>query len=278
MTIDPGDLAFFDPGSDRGDVLPTVLARSGWGADHLHGVALSGVLARELQYAVTELGRDDLRPARLVVDLFRPARFSPSRTRHVVVRNGPRVCLVDSTFEQDDEVVARASALFLLVSAETEGEVWAPPAADAPVPPPEQVTQVLTEPTMPFIFSEQTGWSQDFAEHQNAERKQHWQYVPRVVAGEEPSPFEVAAQVADSTNMVGNWGSRGVEYINTDISLNLVRLPLGREIGLRATGRLSTDGIAVATAEMYDRAGVLGTTAMSGLANAKRTVDLGGGL
>ena len=53
-----------------------------------------------------------------------------------------------------------------------------------------------------------------------------------VVPEEVPSGFVVAASIADATSMVTNWGSNGVEYINTDISLTLARLPVGREIGL----------------------------------------------
>jgi hypothetical protein len=73
--------------------------------------------------------------------------------------------------------------------------------------------------------------------------------------------------------MVTNWGSNGVEYINTDITLTLARLPAGREIGLSAVDRVSHHGIAVGTATVFDRQGRLGTTVVSSIANAKRTVD-----
>jgi hypothetical protein len=73
--------------------------------------------------------------------------------------------------------------------------------------------------------------------------------------------------------MVTNWGSNGVEYINTDITLTLARLPEGREIGLVATDRVSHEGIAVGTATVFDRRGRLGTSVVTSIANAKRSVD-----
>ena len=73
--------------------------------------------------------------------------------------------------------------------------------------------------------------------------------------------------------MVTNWGSNGVEYINTDIALVLAREPEGVEIGLLATDRGEEDGIAVGTAVMFDRRGRLGTVMVASLANARRTVD-----
>jgi hypothetical protein len=75
--------------------------------------------------------------------------------------------------------------------------------------------------------------------------------------------------------MVTNWGSRGVEHINTDITMTLAREPEGVEIGLLATDRVEHDGIAVGTAAVFDRRGPLGTVIVAALANARRTVDLG---
>jgi hypothetical protein len=75
--------------------------------------------------------------------------------------------------------------------------------------------------------------------------------------------------------MVTNWGSAGVEYINTDYSLALSRPPVGLEIGLRAVDHAAHDGVAAGTAEVFDRAGTFGTASVAALANSRRTVDFG---
>ena len=89
------------------------------------------------------------------------------------------------------------------------------------------------------------GWSTSFGEHQNGDRKMTWQTAVPVIPEEEPSPFVAVASVADAASMVTNWGSNGVEHINTDIALTLARLPVSREIGLAALDRVGSDGIAI---------------------------------
>ncbi|MCW2822884.1 MAG: hypothetical protein JWR64_2679 [Marmoricola sp.] len=264
----PMTLSFF---TSRGDgLLPTDLARSLWSEDQMHGVALSGALARALERRVAELGRDDLRPARYTVDLFRPAAMELCRTTTRVVREGRRLCLVDASLEQDGQRVARASALFLKVSDPVAGSVWEP--TGAPDVPPLELAPSTEKLRVP-LFASDGVWDESFAAHQNDGHKTTWQVGVPVVPEEAPSPFVVAASVADSTSMVTNWGSNGVEHINTDITMVLARLPVGREVGLSATDRVNHDGIAVGTATVFDRQGRIGTTVVSSIANAERAVD-----
>jgi hypothetical protein len=265
------EIAFFTVAGD--DLVPTPLACSMWSDDQLHGVALSGALARAAEQTLAATGRDDLRPARWVVDLFRAARMRPCTFTTEVVREGSRICLVDVTLTQDGERVARASATFLKPSQTAPGEVWHP--AERPTPPPLHVAPESDEPRVPFLRSS-AGWSQNFTEHQNSDRKASWSSAIPVVPDEPLSPFQAVAAAADGASMVTNWGTRGVEYINTDIALTLAREPVGVEIGLLATDRVEHDGIASGTTAVFDRAGALGTVTVAALANARRRVDMGG--
>ena len=264
-------ISFFT--SAGADLLPTSLACSMWSDDQMHGVALSGALARAAERCLTELGRGDLRPARWSVDLFKQARMVPCSFTAEVVREGSRICLVDVTMTQDGERVARASATFLKPTAAAAGKVWEP--AERPAPPPLDVAPPSDEPRVPFLQSGDA-WSQDFREHQNAERKACWNSAMPVVPDEPLTGFQAAAATADSASMVTNWGTRGVEYINTDIALTLAREPDGVEIGLLATDRVEHDGIASGTCAMFDRRGPLGTVTIASLSNARRSVDMGG--
>jgi hypothetical protein len=263
------DFALFRADGDR--LQPLGIARSLWREDQMHGVATSGALARELERAVTAIGRDDLRPARYTVDLFRAPSMSACTVRSSVVREGARLCLVDAVLAQDGNDVARASAIFLAPSANPPGRVWS--SEDVPEPPSLELAPVSEEPRVPMFSSDEVGWSQVFAQHQNASRKQTWQTALPVVVGERPTPFQAVAGIADSTSMVMNWGDAGVEYINTDITLALSRLPASLEIGLSARERFAHDGVAVGTAVVFDREGPIGTSTVSSLANAKRAVD-----
>ena len=189
------------------------------------------------------------------------------------MREGKRICLVDALLTQDGERVARASAIFLKPSSSAPGTVWTPD--DRPAPPPEDVAPVSSEPRVPFFHSE-AGWTQTFADHQNGSRKASWNTGIPVVAGEQVTPFQAVAAMADGASLVTNWGDRGVEYINTDITLTLARLPEGVEIGLAAEDRVEHDGIAVGTAVVFDRTGQVGTSVVTSLVNARRTVDFDG--
>ncbi|WP_374999517.1 thioesterase family protein [Aeromicrobium sp. CTD01-1L150] len=255
---------------DGNQLVPAEVARSMWSHDQMHGVAISGALARGLELRLAEIGRAELRPARYTVDLFRPASMAPCTVETEVVREGRRLCLIDASLLQDGERVARATCIFLLPTESPGGDVWTP--VDHPQAPPSDVVPVSEEPRVPF-FTSDVPWSQSFADHQNAGRKQTWQTGLRVVEGEDGTPFQAVASVADATSMVVNWGTEGVQYINTDITLALARTPVGREIGLSATDRVEHDGIAVGTVEVFDRAGALGTAMVTALANGARPID-----
>jgi hypothetical protein len=267
------ELSFFERHGD--ELVPTPMAQSLWREDQMHGVATSGALARRLEQTIAAAGRRDLVPARYTVDLFRPASMGPCRTTASVVREGRRLMLVDAVLTQQlDEgevAVARATALFLSPSSAPGGDVWQP--AERPAPPPAEVAPPSSGPHVPWFATEETGWSQDFRKNQNASRKSTWQTGVPVVAGEPTTPFQAVASIADSTSMVTNWGSNGVEYINSDITLTLARLPLWLEVGLTAVDWVGCDGVAVGTAAVFDRQGPLGTSLVTSLANAKRTVD-----
>lgn len=255
---------------EDGLLVPQDIARSLWKADQMHGVATSGALGRAVERAVLDTGRTDLSPARFTVDLFKAPTMEPCRTETTIVREGSRLMLVDAELVQGGATVARASGLFLKRTENPDGDVWSP--AEAPTPPPLDVAPVSEEPRVP-IFSSAAGWSQDFAEHQNAGRKQTWQTTLAVVVGEETTPFQGLCGAADSTSMVVNWGDAGVQYINTDITLAISRVPVSREIGLSATSWYSHDGIATGTATVFDRLGPIGTSTVTSLSNARRAVD-----
>ncbi len=265
------NLSFFRTDGDA--LVPTPVAQSMWDTNQVHGVAISAALGRALELRVAQAGRAELRPARLTVDLFRAATMDPFHISTEVVREGRRICLVDALLTQDGTRVARASAVFLAPSAATEGEVWAP--TDRPSPSPAGIAPPTDEPHVPYFHSDTAGWSQDFGDHQNASRKQSWNSAVRVVADEPITPFQAAAAAADGASLVTNWGSHGVEHINTDITLTLARRPDGVEIGLSAMDRVESDGIAVGTAAVFDRSGPLGTAVVTALANSLRTVDMG---
>lgn len=256
--------------------VPQPHAQSLWSSEQMHGVAVSALLAWALEREVETIGRGGLVPARYHVDLFRPAKMVPTTARGTVVREGPRLVLVDAVVEQAGRPVARASATFLEPSTNPPGEVWSAE-GDRPEPPSLELVPADLPHHVPFFESDEP-WSDNFGEHQNAGRHATWHIAVPVLLDQPPTPFQAVASIADATSMVTNWGSGGVEYINVDIDLALSRRPDGISVGLRASDHVASDGVAVGTAEVFDRSGSIGTATVTSLANARRTVDLSGGV
>ncbi|HZZ51039.1 MAG TPA: acyl-CoA thioesterase domain-containing protein [Pseudonocardia sp.] len=251
-------------------LIPDRSAASLWGGDgnHLRGMAVSGVLARAVEYRATE-DHPGLRPVRWQLDLFRTPTMTPCVASTTVVRAGRRLCLIDAVLQQDGRVIARAGALFLAESDPTEGKIWARP-LDLPLPPAD-MRPATTESRL--YFSEIAGWTPTPEPHQNDQRKQVWIDPYPVVQGEEPSAFQLAATAADAVNLVTSWGDRGLEYINADVNLVMGRLPVGSGIGLAAEHRVADSGIAGGSAVMFDREGPFGVVTASTLASPFEPID-----
>ena len=276
-------MAFFRTEIENGAevLIPEPRARSGWGGPgQIRGTAVSGALARASERATAQW--DDaarFRPVRWAVDLFRPAPMAPVTTDATVVRHGRRLRLIDTLLLQDGRVVARASALLLATdSAPAAGAVWpgegdaAANSSSADLPPIPDLDPDTKEHAV--YFSEAIGWTGGAAPHRNATRKAVWHLPETFVEGEPPSPFQRIATVADSSNLVGNWGSHGVEFINADLTLTIGRLPAGDNgIGILAEDRRQSDGIALAHTSLFDRDGHLGTVVLTSLANSAVAVD-----
>ncbi|WP_227997505.1 thioesterase family protein [Nocardia australiensis] len=241
---------------------------SQWSSAQVNGPAVCALLARKLE---THCPGTGFIPARLTVDLFKPVLNEPISLESAVIREGNRVSVADAWIIQRGEMRARASVVFLAVGQEPPGELWRP---QPRLPTPSQ-RFAAPDGEPPLLKSGESAWTDDFAAAQNAGRKVLWQNLIPLVEGEPISPFQRAAVFGDSTNMVCHWGTEGVGYINTDMTLTLSRLPEGPELGLQAQDQVASDGIAVGTATLYDRSGRLGTCVVTAVSNARRQVDLG---
>lgn len=264
------DGAYFQRASG-GDFKPLENAASNWDSGStLRGMAVSALLARSAEEAVSELqggARIPIGAVRWTVDLS-PVRMSSCVVRSRVVRAGRRVVLIDTELHQGLSVRARSRALFSRSTPDPTTDCWLAPSVVPPLPPPS-----LAASSTRLHWSESEGWSADAGRHMNPARKQIWQSAVPVVEGEEPSPFQITAAAADLASLVTHWGSEGLLHINADVSMNVSRLPTEGEVGLVAVHRTEHDGVAIGTALMRDRAGDLGMSVVTSLAERGRAVD-----
>jgi Thioesterase-like superfamily len=249
-----------------GGFVPTRFAQSHWGEDHLNGPAVVGLVARGLE---TRCGSPDFRPARLTVDLFRAARNAHTMLDIRVVRDGRRVRSAECDVVQGDRVVARATLVQYRASSPPPGVLWDPAPTFPPSPEPDGTI-------LPFVGSDDVGWTRSPAEHQNASRKRFYNDGISVVAGHQNSAFVRAATVAEATSLVTNLGTAGVGYINGDLTVALSRLPVDEWIGIQADAHHAADGIAVGTATLFDSLGPFGTGLTTAVANPAAQIDFSG--
>jgi hypothetical protein len=245
---------------------PTALAGGHWGESLISGPAVAGLAARALE---NDFGQPGFLPARLTIDLLKPARQVPTRTQTRIIRDGRRLRYAECDVIQGDWIVARATAVFYRQSEAPAGQEWEPQAQFVG-PEGDRVDGL-------FVGSESTGWSVLGGEHQNTARKQAYYRGADVVDGEPASPFVRSVIVAEAaTNMVINLGTEGIGYINGDVTVSLSRLPRSEFIGVRGETRSASAGVAVGTATLFDAAGPIGTAMVTALANPAAQIDFTG--
>ena len=96
-----------------------------------------------------------------------------------------------------------------------------------------------------------------------------------MVAGEKPSPFVRTVVAAEATSLVTNLGTRGIGYINGDLTVALSRLPVGDYVGVQADSHWCSEGIATGSATLFDDVGPFGTGMVTAIANPAAQIDFG---
>jgi len=260
-------------GDADGAFSPTEFARSGWSDEMINGPALVGLAAWVLE---REFHADGFMPARFTADLFRAAGKLPTRVRTRMVRDGRRIRVTECDILQDGAIVARAAMVQYRTSGPPPGHEWVAPAP--PFTPPDGVA--VGAPAY-FVGSDDTGWSgpaglgDGVTAHQNTSRKRVYHRTAEVVAGEPASPFARAVVAAEATSLVTNLGTRGIGYINGDLTVALSRTPVGDHIGLQADTHWCADGISVGSSTLFDDHGPFGLGVVTALANPSAQIDFG---
>ncbi|QLL09312.1 thioesterase family protein [Mycobacterium vicinigordonae] len=255
--------AFFTVDGDF--YLPGEMTRGPWGAT-MGGQIVGGLLG----WGIERSGVDaDFQPARLTVDLLRPALLEPVRIQTSVQREGRRIKLVDGALVQNGKIVARASALFLRRGEHPDGEVWSAPVRMPPLP----VNSTGFPDEMPFLIwgygatmEGSPGIAAGEWEQANSPKFAWTRLFRPMVAGFPLTPFTRLSFVGDVTSSLTHWGTSGLRYINADYTVTASRLPDGEYIGLAAQSHYGTAGVATGSAILFDQHGPIGSSSALALA------------
>ncbi|AQA04935.1 thioesterase [Mycobacterium sp. MS1601] len=234
----------------------TDLTRSNWTPEIQHGSPPLALLTKAVE---EQLADTPMRIGRLSLDILGAVPVEPMQVRTWVDRPGRRISLLaaEMTPVGQQRPVARVTAWALAVSDTADA------ATERHPPLVEGATIALPD-----------GWwnaegyleSVDFRRQQDDCGSRVFWLTPKValVDDEPTTALQRLTMVVDSANGVGSvLDPQEYMFMNTDTVLHLHRLPTGADFALRARGSIGSDGIGVTTAEVYDRAGFVGTSAQT---------------
>lgn len=239
-------------------------SRGPWSPDALHGGPVGALLVGAAEALLAPL-----QTVRLLLELERPVPVGePLRVRAAITRPGRKAQAARAELHGDRGLLAVASVLAIRTEAT---EV---PAQHRPAPPPgpEDGRPLGRVPGAPPAFHSH-GVDHRFVVGHFTEDGPSTDWIRLtgpVVEGEPTSPFQRVAAAAD----FGNGISRLAEFtelgvINPDLTVALVRLPVGEWIGLEATSDLSAEGIGLAESRLWDRDGPIGRSMQSLVVNRR---------
>ena len=281
--------AFFNVDETRKNIYhPTPFARGPWDPKTLHGRVLSGLVAFEVEEnCLSENESGVFQASRITVDLFRPPPMSPLIVTSQIVRSGRRIKVIDVNIASELEGrgvvdIARGSVVMLKKSANPDGEIWSrpdweidPPLEDMPAleaaqKGPDSTASLPIWQTVNVQDDEGKPYDENGPQHRKLGVRQAWiRETYSLISGIPPSQLVRVAQVADFANPFTNSGTRGLNYINADITLYLQRTPVGSWIGTETSYHGADNGVSVGTMSLYDRRGRVGTSTVCGLAQSR---------
>ncbi|MBW3620993.1 MAG: thioesterase family protein [Actinobacteria bacterium] len=231
----------------------TALTRGPWDEGAQHAGPPSALLGSALE---TALGGP---LARVTFEILKPVPIAELHVTTTVVRGGRSVRLAEGVLADGDGPVMLARAWTIRrADVALPAELLDPP--DTIAPPHEAATKSF----FPVPWDEGYHTAMDFRFVSGGFTEpgpaRIWMR-PRqpLVAGTELTPLQRVLCAADSGNGVSaRFESLDWVFINTDLTVHLVRYPAGAWVSLDARTTLEPDGVGLARSVLRDEAGVIG--------------------
>jgi Thioesterase-like superfamily len=246
--------AFYTLEGDR--LVPSELTRGPWDPGAQHAGPPSALLGRAIERREP---RNGMRIGRITLEILGPVPLAPLTVAAEVVRPGRSVELLEAALAGPDGEVMRARAWRVQA-----GSVGVKAETDRPPPGPESGEERGFFPTGEDV-GYHTAMEYRFVRGAFLEPGPAtvWMRmrVP-LVEGEDPSPLERVLVAADS----GNGVSAALDYhrfvfINTDLSVHLLRPPAGTWVCLDAVTHV--DGLGLTDTALWDERGRIGRAAQT---------------
>ena len=241
----------------------TVLTTGPWSPQHQHAGPPTALVCSAIEAAAAVHGLTHL--ARLTVNLLRPipvADLQVQVSEDYVGRNAGHFSAVAMA---EGKVVARFTAL-----CQREGAVTLPadlPGHPLPVAPQTPEGSI----SMRFPFARGAVGYPDLVETRLAQGKFFqgpcavWFRLSHpLIEGQCASPYQRVAVAADSGNGISAiLDFSKYHFVNSDLTINLIRRPVGEWVCLDARTHLSGHGGGLSESVLYDEAGLIGRATQS---------------
>lgn len=247
-----------------GVLIPTELTRGPWDPGHQHAGPPSAMIVRAVEEAGRGLGLTHL--ARLTVNLIRPIPMAAMVVEVDTDYAGRSAAHFGVRLLVEGKLCARATALMLR-------EVPLPVPQGTPGHPLPQAPRAWEESIsvgMPFVRPGIVGYGH-LVENRTADGRifqgpctAWFRVLHPLVHGETASPVQRLLVAADSGNGVSAaLDFRHFTYLNSDLTVNLLRQPQGEWLCLDARTALGGNGCGLAESSLYDEQGLVGRATQS---------------
>ena len=248
---------------ENGACASTDLTRGPWHPDHQHGGPPIALVARSIERAAEAIELTHI--ARLTANLLRPIPIAKLAVEVQTEYAGRNVAHFSARLDAGGKEVARFTAV-----AQRETGLNIPPGLPGH-PLPQAPRSVEQSPAARFSFSTKVTGYQDLIESRIAEgvffrgpSAVWFRMRYPIVAGEEPSALQRVAVAADSGNGISAvLDFRRYIFVNSDLTINLLRKAEGEWICIDARTLLGSNGGGLAEARIFDAQGLVGRSTQS---------------
>jgi hypothetical protein len=241
----------------------SVLTRGPWHPDHQHAGPPVALVCRAVEQAAQAHGLSHL--SRLTANLLRPVPIGEVAIEVMTDYVGRNAGHFSAHLMAGSKEVGRFTALM-----QREAAVHLPDAMPGePWPPMRPLPDASPEAHFPFA-SRQVGYA-DLVETRAARGELFsgpcaiwFRLRHALLQGEAPSAYQRVAVAADSGNGISAvLDYQQYSFVNSDLSIHLLRRPVGEWIGLDARTHLGPDGCGMAESALYDTLGLVGRSVQS---------------
>lgn len=234
------------------------LTRGPWDAGLQHAGPPLALVCRAIEQAAAPHGLTHL--GRLTANLLRPVPMAPLQVEVQEEHVGRTAGHFAARLLSQGKLLARVTALLQREAA----QVLPPATPGHPLPAPPRPPEACEPVQMPFA-GKQPGYP-DLVETRllqgrffNGPCSAWFRLRHPLVLGEDPSPYQRVLVAADSGNGISaaldlaHW-----TFVNGDLSVNLLRRPVGEWVLLESRTALGGNGCGLAESALHDRSGLIG--------------------